>query len=51
MLDNIPHIKAYWVMLVMKLAQTALHFGADDLEGTIVQEKITHQAGATTARA
>jgi aminodeoxyfutalosine synthase len=49
MLDNIPHIKAYWVMLGMKLAQTALHFGADDLEGTIVQEKITHQAGATTA--
>jgi aminodeoxyfutalosine synthase len=48
-LDNIPHIKAYWVMLGLKLAQTALHFGADDLEGTIVQEKITHQAGATTA--
>lgn len=49
MLDNIPHIKAYWVMLGLNLAQTALHFGADDLEGTIVQEKITHQAGATTA--
>ena len=48
-LDNIPHIKAYWVMLGLKLAQTALHFGADDLEGTIVREKITHQAGASTA--
>jgi len=48
-LDNFPHIKAYWVMLGLKLAQTALHFGADDLEGTIVQEKITHEAGATTA--
>jgi aminodeoxyfutalosine synthase len=49
MLDNIPHIKAYWVMLGLKLAQIALHFGADDLEGTIVQEKITHEAGAETA--
>jgi aminodeoxyfutalosine synthase len=48
-LDNIPHIKAYWIMLGLKLAQSALHFGADDLEGTIVQEKITHEAGATTA--
>lgn len=48
-LDNFPHIKAYWIMLGLKLAQTALHFGADDLEGTIVQEKITHEAGATTA--
>jgi aminodeoxyfutalosine synthase len=47
-LDNIPHIKAYWVMLGMKLAQTALHFGADDMEGTIVAEKIAHQAGAGT---
>lgn len=49
MLDNIPHIKAYWVTLGEKQAQTALHFGADDLEGTIVREKITHQAGATSA--
>ncbi len=48
-LSNIPHIKAYWVMLGLKLAQTALHFGADDLEGTIVAEKIAHQAGAETA--
>lgn len=48
-LDNIPHIKAYWVMLGTKTAQTALHFGADDFEGTIVQENITHEAGATTS--
>ena len=48
-LDNIPHIKAYWVMLGLKLAQTALYFGADDLEGTVVHENITHQAGATTS--
>ncbi|OQY50590.1 MAG: aminofutalosine synthase MqnE [Desulfobacteraceae bacterium 4572_87] len=48
-LDNIDHIKAYWVMLGIKLTQTALHFGADDLEGTIVKERIAHQAGAATA--
>lgn len=48
-LDNIDHIKAYWVMLGLKLTQTALHFGADDLEGTIVKERIAHQAGAATA--
>jgi aminodeoxyfutalosine synthase len=48
-LDNFPHIKAYWIMLGLKLTQVALHFGADDLEGTIVQEKITHEAGADTA--
>jgi aminodeoxyfutalosine synthase len=45
-LDNIPHIKAYWVMLGEKTAQVALNFGADDLDGTIVKEKITHAAGA-----
>jgi aminodeoxyfutalosine synthase len=49
LLSNIAHIKAYWIMLGLKLAQTALHFGADDLEGTIVAEKIAHQAGAETA--
>jgi len=48
-LDNIPHIKAYWVMLGLTLAQTALYFGADDFEGTVVSESITHQAGATTS--
>jgi aminodeoxyfutalosine synthase len=45
-LDNVPHIKAYWVMLEEKTAQVALNFGADDLDGTIVKEKITHAAGA-----
>ncbi|HVO84705.1 MAG TPA: aminofutalosine synthase MqnE [Syntrophobacteria bacterium] len=48
LLDNIPHIKAYWVMLGPKLTQTALYFGADDLEGTIVHERIAHEAGART---
>ena len=48
-LDNFAHIKAYWVMLGPGLTQTALHFGADDLEGTIVKERIAHQAGAKTA--
>ncbi len=47
-LDNFSHIKAYWVMLGLKLTQAALHFGADDLEGTIVKERIAHQAGAAT---
>ena len=48
MLDNIPHIKAYWQMLTPKIAQIALRFGADDLDGTVVEEKIYHDAGATT---
>ena len=46
MLDNIPHVKAYWIMLGVKLAQAALYFGADDLDGTVVEEKIGHMAGA-----
>jgi len=50
MLDNIPHIKAYWVMITPGLAQVALSFGADDLDGTIVEEKITHMAGARTPK-
>jgi aminodeoxyfutalosine synthase len=50
LLDNLEHIKAYWVMLSPKLAQVALNFGADDLDGTIVEERITHEAGATTAK-
>jgi len=45
-LDNFAHIKAYWVMLGEKIAQLALMFGADDLDGTIVEEKITRSAGA-----
>jgi aminodeoxyfutalosine synthase len=46
MLDNFPHIKAYWVMLTLKTAQLALHFGADDLDGTVVHELIYHDAGS-----
>ncbi len=49
MLDNIDHIKAYWVMIGERLAQVALTFGADDLDGTIIEEKITHMAGARSA--
>lgn len=45
-LDNIAHIKAYWIMLGEKLSQVALLFGADDLEGTVMEEKIAHMAGA-----
>jgi aminodeoxyfutalosine synthase len=48
MLDNFPHIKAYWVMLGLKTAQIALSFGADDIDGTVVHEKIYHDAGAET---
>jgi aminodeoxyfutalosine synthase len=49
-LDNLPHIKAYWVMVTPKLAQVALRFGANDLDGTIVEERIYHMAGADTAQ-
>jgi len=48
MLDNFPHIKAYWIMLGQKLAQVALSFGADDMDGTVKEEVITHMAGAET---
>lgn len=47
-LDNFPHIKAYWQMLSPKIAQISLRFGADDLDGTVIEEKIYHDAGATT---
>ena len=47
-LDNFPHIKAYWQMMTPKIAQIALRFGADDVDGTVVEEKIYHDAGATT---
>jgi aminodeoxyfutalosine synthase len=48
MLDNIPHIKAYWIMLGIGTSQTALAYGADDLDGTVRHELIYHDAGATT---
>jgi aminodeoxyfutalosine synthase len=50
LLDNFDHIKAYWIMMTPKVAQVALSFGADDLDGTVVEEKIYHDAGATTAQ-
>jgi aminodeoxyfutalosine synthase len=48
LLDNIPHIKAYWILMDVALAQLALAFGADDVDGTVVEERIYHDAGATT---
>jgi len=47
-LDNFAHIKAYWQMMTPKIAQIALRFGADDIDGTVIEEKIYHDAGATT---
>jgi aminodeoxyfutalosine synthase len=48
LLDNVPHVKAYWIMMGLPLAQVALHFGADDVQGTVVREEIFHAAGAET---
>ncbi len=50
LLDNFPHIKAYWIMMTPKIAQVAQRFGADDFDGTVVEEKIYHDAGATTSQ-
>jgi aminodeoxyfutalosine synthase len=47
-LNNFFHIKAFWIMIGLRLAQLSLHFGVDDLDGTVVEENITHSAGATT---
>jgi aminodeoxyfutalosine synthase len=49
LLDNFEHIKAYWIMLSPSIAQIALRFGANDLDGTVVEEKIYHDAGAKTS--
>ena len=46
MLDNIPHIKAYWIMMTPQIAQIAQRFGADDIDGTVVEEKIYHARGS-----
>ncbi len=51
MLQNIPHIKAYWIMIGVKIAQVSLSFGVDDLDGTVQEEKIYHMAGAETPQA
>jgi aminodeoxyfutalosine synthase len=48
MLDNFPHIKAFWIMLGAKLSQISLCFGVDDMDGTVMEERITHMAGAQT---
>ncbi len=50
MLDNIEHIKAFWIMLGLPVAQIALEFGADDIDGTVVEERIMHAAGASTEK-
>ena len=47
-IDNVEHIKAYWIMMGMPLAAVALHFGANDVQGTVVREQIFHAAGART---
>jgi aminodeoxyfutalosine synthase len=51
MLHNIPHIKAYWIMLGVKTAQISMSFGVDDIDGTVQEEKIYHMAGADTPQA
>jgi aminodeoxyfutalosine synthase len=48
MLDNIPHIKAFWIATGLEVAQTSLWFGVDDLDGTVQEEKIYHMAGSST---
>jgi aminodeoxyfutalosine synthase len=50
MLDNFDHIKAYWIMIGPKLAQVSLAFGVDDIDGTVVEERITHAAGADSGQ-
>jgi aminodeoxyfutalosine synthase len=50
-LDNIAHVKTHWIMVTPFVSQTAMHFGVDDIEGTVVREKIYHEAGAHTAQA
>ena len=51
LLDNIPHIKAYWVMLGVKIAPLAIEFGANDLDGTVMEERICHMAGGASPQA
>ena len=48
-LDNFAHFKAFWIMLTLPIAQLALSFGADDLDGTLGEEKIIHAAGAKSS--
>jgi aminodeoxyfutalosine synthase len=48
LLDNVEHVKAYWIMMGLPMAQVALHFGADDVQGTVVREQIFQAAGASS---
>ena len=48
MLDNVPHVKAFWIATGLELAQMALWFGVDDLDGTVQEERIYHMAGSAT---
>ena len=50
MLDNFPHIKTYWIMVTPSVSQLCLNYGADDIDGTIIEEKITHAAGGKTPK-
>jgi len=50
LLDNVSHVKAYWIMMTPRVAQIAQRFGADDIDGTVVEERIYHDAGATTSQ-
>jgi aminodeoxyfutalosine synthase len=50
MLDNFPHIKAFWIMITPRVAQIALSYGADDIDGTVTTEEIVHSAGAETSQ-
>jgi aminodeoxyfutalosine synthase len=49
-LDNFRHVKAFWINIGAKLAQVSLHFGVDDIDGTVVEERISHAAGASTGQ-
>jgi aminodeoxyfutalosine synthase len=48
MLDNVPHVKAYWIMISPDVMQAGLWYGADDVDGSVLREEIVHEAGATT---
>ena len=50
LLDNVAHVKSYWIMITPRLAQVGLSFGADDIDGTVSDEKIAHDAGAQTPK-
>ena len=50
MLDNFPHIKAFWIMITPQIAQLSLAFGTNDMDGTVVEEKIIHAAGGVTGQ-